>query len=266
MAFLLPAFVACLILTGIHAYLGMHVIARGVIFVDIALAQIAALGFAIASLLGYDHGSFGSYLLALGLTVVASVFFAFAKDKKIPQEAMIGVTFAFSSALALLVSSFSPHGMEQVEQTLNGNLLWVNWDEIIKIAIIYSAIGALHFIFRKPLLKMSFTHESSIKKSWKWDLLFYVSFGVIITSSVQVAGILVVFSYLIVPALVSLFFFDTIAKRLGFAWIYGVIVTTLGLALSFGFDLPSGATIVVLMGGSLFLFFIGFKILCKGNS
>ena len=147
--FLLPAFVACLVLTGIHTYLGIHVIARGVIFVDIALAQIAALGMTVALLAGFELESQTAYFFGLGFTLAGASFFAFFRDDRLPEEALIGVSFAASSALAILIADRIPHGSEHLKFILNGNILWVGWDQILKTTIIYSVLGFLHYRFRR---------------------------------------------------------------------------------------------------------------------
>src|SRR5438045_8038502 len=160
---LLPAFVASLILTGIHAYLGVHVVERGVIFVDLSLAQIAALGTTVAFLNGYDLHSGVSYFWSLGFTIVGAAIFALTKVKRetrIPQEAIIGIVYAVSAAAAILVMSKAPQETEHLKDMLVGNILAVNWYTVIKTAILYALVGLLHFIFRKQFLSVSLTVPS----------------------------------------------------------------------------------------------------------
>ncbi|MCL5123431.1 MAG: metal ABC transporter permease, partial [Deltaproteobacteria bacterium] len=188
--FLLPALLACLVLTGIHTYLGIHVISRGVIFVDIALAQLAALGMTAALLFGFEPQSQAAYFFALGATVFGAVFFAYFRDDKVPQEAVIGITFAVSSAVGILLADRLPHGMEHLKYVLAGDILWVNWAQLIKTAIIYSGIGVFHYLLRRRFLLVSTNPKEAKRrgmKIWLWDLLFYLSFGLVITSSVQMA-------------------------------------------------------------------------------
>ena len=252
--FLLPAFTACVLLTGIHTYLGIHVVKRGIVFVDIALAQIAALGMTVALWVGFDHESLWVYFFGLGFTAVASLLFSLLSDVKIPQEALIGVSFAVSSAWAILVADHIPHGAEHLKEIFSGNLLWVTWPQIIKTFFIYTGLGIFHFLFRKKFLLI--THDPAQAKSmglklWCWDLLFYLSFGIIITSSVQIAGVLLVFSFLIVPTLCSLLFFEGLRARLLFGWGIGVFVSLCGILFSLWQDTPTGPTIVA--GFGLFL-------------
>jgi len=259
--FLLPAFIACMVLTGIHTYLGIHVVKRGVIFVDIALAQIAALGMTVAFLVGFQPDTQAAYFFALGFTCLAALFFAYFRNDKIPQEAIIGVSFAVSSAVAILLADRIPHGAEHLKYILSGNILWVSWPHIIKTALIYLVIGVFHFVFRRPFLLVSTDHDEAARqglKVWFWDLLFYMSFGLVITSSVQIGGILLVFSFLIVPALCSMLFFDGLRARIFLGWAIGAVVSLAGIAASYVWDLPTGPTIVTGFGVALvFSFGIG---------
>lgn len=254
--FLLPAFAACLILTGIHTYLGIHVVSRGVIFVDIALAQIAALGMTVAFLVGFEPESQTAYFFALGFTCLAALFFAYFRHERIPQEALIGVSFAVSSALAILLSDRIPHGSEHLKYILSGNILWVSWPHIIKTAAIYLAIGLFHYVLRARFLLVSSDPDEAMRRGlrvWLWDLLFYVSFGLVITSSVQIGGILVVFSFLIVPALCSMLFYEGLRGRIFLGWSVGAATSIGGIAASYFWDLPTGPAIVAGFGIALIL-------------
>lgn len=254
--FLLPSVAACIVLAGIHTYLGIHVITRGVIFVDIALAQIAALGMTAAFLAGYHPDSMMAYLFASGATLVAAIFFTLFRDDMRHQEALIGVAFAVSSAAGILLADRLPHGSEHLKYVLNGNILWVEWDKILITAAIYAVIGLIHFLCRKPLLAISKNPDDAAKTGLKiklWDFFFYLTFGLVITSSVQMAGILLVFSFLIVPALCVSLFSDSLKTQLVFGWILGIVLSSSGVFLSYSGDLPTGATIVVVFGIALFL-------------
>lgn len=241
--FLLPALVACLILTGIHTYLGIHVIRRNIIFVDIALAQVAALGFTIASGVGFEPETTVAYLFGLGAAFLGAIFFTLFRREEFPQEAIIGVVFAISSALAILIADRIPHGAEHIKFILSGNILWVSWPQIVKTAVIYSALG-LFFIA---------AHRHFLIDSWGWDLLFYLTFGVVITSSVQIAGVLLVFAFLIVPALCSALFYQGFQKRLIFGWLLGTAVSVAGIFLSYRLDFPTGPSIVTVFGVALIM-------------
>ncbi|MEP7273282.1 MAG: metal ABC transporter permease, partial [Acidobacteriota bacterium] len=259
--FLLAPFVASLILTGIHAYLGVHVVERGVIFVDLALAQIAALGATVAIIVGMDpHGS-GSYWISLAFTFLGAAIFAFARARRgrIPQEAFIGIAYAVASAAAILLMSKATHETEHLKDMLVGNILAVSWPEVRETAILYSAIGVFHFIFRKKFLLISTNHDKAAGLGLNvrfWDFLFYASFGFVVTSSVAIAGVLLVFCYLIVPSVGAMLFADRIGPRLAIGWAMGTLVSALGCYFSVQMDTPTGATIVVTFGAALVAMFL----------
>lgn len=251
---LLPAFVACLVLTGIHTYLGLHVLRRGVIFLDIALAQIAALGITVALFFDFLPDSWGTYGVALAFTILAAALFTIIRKNKWDQEAIIGISFVVSSALAILLADRLPHGNEHIKHILTGNILWVSWPEIAKTAIIYATLGLVHFIYRKKFLAASFDPQAVLQRgAWFWDFLFYTSFGLVITSSVQMGGILLVFCFLIIPALASQMLLKKIGARILFGWIFGIAGSLGGILLSYEFDLPTGPTIVAVFGFMLLI-------------
>src|SRR5205814_2554334 len=271
LALLLAPFLASLILTGIHAYLGVHVVERGVIFVDLALAQIAALGATIAILIGMDpHGS-GAYWLSLAFTFVGAAIFAFARSRRghIPQEAFIGIAYAVASATAILAMSKATGETEHLKDMLVGNILAVSRPEVIKTAILYGAIGTFHYIFRRKFLLISIDPRRAQAEGISirlWDFLFYASFGFVVTSSVAIAGVLLVFCYLIVPSVGAMLFADRIGTRLAIGWTMGTLVSALGCYLSVQLDTPTGATIVVTFGGILVLMFFLHLIVHHGRS
>ena len=241
-------FLACLILTGIHVYLGIHVISRKVIFVDIALAQIAALGATVAFLFGFDPRSEGAYFFSLGFAVLAAIVFALTRTKRerVPQEAIIGLTFATASAAAILLADIAPHGSEHLRDLLAGSIVWVTPEQILKTAILYAVIGVFHFVFRERFLLISMRPGEAYARGINvrlWDFLFYLSFGVVITSSVQIAGVLLVFCYLVAPAVFAVTFFDDLKRRLITGWVMATVVSAVGLF--FSYDRPSGPTIII---------------------
>jgi len=258
--FLFWPFVASLILTGIHAYLGVHVVERGVIFVDLALAQIAALGATIAILIGMDPHGRGAYFLSLGFTFLGAGIFSVARTRRghIPQEAFIGIAYAVASATAILAMSKATGETEHLKDMLVGNILAVSRPEVVKTAVLYGAIGLFHYIFRKKFLLIS-TDPAQAEASGMsirfWDFLFYASFGFVVTSSVAIAGVLLVFCYLIVPSVGAMLFADKIGRRLAIGWTMGTLVSALGVYFSVLLDLPTGATIVCTFGGVLILMF-----------
>jgi zinc/manganese transport system permease protein len=268
--FLLAPFVASLILTGIHAYLGVHVVERGVIFVDLALAQIAALGATVAIVVGMDPHGRGSYWISLGFTFLGAAIFALARTRRghIPQEAFIGIAYAVASATAILLMSKATGETEHLKDMLVGNILAVSWAEVRKTAILYGAVGIFHYLFRKKFLQISMHHNDAEKLNFNvkfWDFLFYASFGFVVTSSVAIAGVLLVFCYLIVPSVGAMLFADRIGPRLAIGWTMGTLVSALGVILSVKIDTPTGATIVVTFGGVLILMFLLHLILHHGR-
>jgi zinc/manganese transport system permease protein len=250
---MLKPFLACLILTGIHAYLGLHVVERGVIFVDLALAQVAAFGATVGFLLGFGLHSTAGYFISLGFTFVGAAVFALTRLRKpiVPQEALIGIVYALSAAASILVLSQAPEGGEELKALLVGHLLFVEWAEIGKVFLLYSLIGLVHGMVRKPLLAISQNPEQAFAQGlnvrW-WDFLFYASFGFVVTSSVEMAGVLLVFSFLIVPAVCGALLAKTIGQRLIVGWVTGTLTSMLGVMASYVWDLPTGAAVVCAFG------------------
>src|SRR5437899_172491 len=254
--FLAAPFAASLILTGIHAYLGVHVVERGVIFVDLSLAQIAALGATLALLLpitGNDPHAPSVYWISLGFTFIGAFVFSTIRSRRarIPQEAIIGICYAVASAGAILAMSKATSESEHLKDMLVGNILAVSWQEVGKTAVLYGAIGAFHYIFRRKFLAISMDPKRAEAEGISlrlWDFLFYASFGFVVTSSVAIAGVLLVFCYLIVPSVAAMLYADTIGRRLAIGWTMGTVVSALGVYLSVKLDLPTGAAMVCTFG------------------
>ena len=268
--FLILPFLASLILTGIHSYLGVHVVERGVIFVDLALAQIAALGAIVAIIAGMDPHGRGSYWISLGFTFLGAAIFAFARTRRghIPQEAFIGIAYAVASATAILAMSKATGETEHLKDMLVGNILAVSKAEVLKTAVLYGAIGIFHYFFRKKFLLIS-TDTAKAEASGLnirfWDFLFYASFGFVVTSSVAIAGVLLVFCYLIVPSVGAMLFAERVGRRLAIGWTMGTLVSALGVYFSVLLDLPTGATIVCTFGAVLILMFFVHLIFFHGD-
>ena len=259
--FLAAPFVASLILTGIHAYLGVHVVERGVIFVDLSLAQIAALGATIALLTPWSNGDPHSsyvYWISLLFTFIGALVFSTIRGHKarIPQEAIIGICYAVASAAAILAMSKATSESEHLKDMLVGNILAVSWPEVGKTAILYGTIGVFHYACRKQFLAISMDPKAAEAQGISlrlWDFLFYASFGFVVTSSVAIAGVLLVFCYLIVPSVAAMLYAESIGRRLAIGWTMGTVVSALGVYLSLQLDLPTGATIVCTFGLVLIL-------------
>src|SRR5262245_43491552 len=248
---------ASLIIAGIHAYLGLHVVERGVIFVDLSLAQIASLGAAIAVWQGYDpHTDPQIYWFSLGFTLIGALIFSMVKGHgaRIPQEAIIGISYAVASAAVILTMSKATGEAEHLRDMLVGNILSVQMPEVYRTAAVYLAIAVFHFIFRHRFLEITVDHDGAVARGVAvrfWDFLFYASFGFVVTRSVAIAGVLLVFCYLIVPSVGGMLFSSRIGPRLAIGWVMGTVVSMLGMYLSVQFDLPTGAAIVCTFGAAL---------------
>jgi zinc/manganese transport system permease protein len=254
---LLP-FLECLVLVGIHSYLGIHVIKRKVIFVDLALAQIAALGTIVAFMFGISPQSTGAYVFSLLFTFIGAAVFSLTRfrKEKIPQEAVIGLIYAFAAAVAILVIDRAPHGAEHIKEILTGTILWVEWQTVAIAAAVYSGVGAFHYLFRDKFLLISNDPQGAFEKGVRvrlWDFLFYMSFGLVITISVNTAGVLLVFVFLVVPAIMAMSITDRLVHQLLIGWAAGTIVSFVGLVGSYLLDLPSGPMVVAVYGVALLL-------------
>ena len=251
---------ACLVLTGIHVYLGVHVIARKVIFVDLALAQIAALGTVIGVLLGYDAGkdTTALYLYSLAFTFFGAFVFSVTRmrSEKVPHEAIIGIVYAVTFAATILVLSKSALGPQELDHIIKGDLLWVQSQVVIKTAIIYALVGLFHFLFRRQFMAISFNSTDAGADAINvrlWDFLFYMSFGFVITSSVAIAGVFLVFSYLVIPSVAAMLLATRLSTRLALGWIGSAVISLIGVKLSWSTGLPTSPLIVVLFAVVLIL-------------
>jgi len=246
--------IACALLVLILPSLGQHVLARGVIFVDLALAQIAALGQSVAFLMGAEPHDPSTYFWSFGFTLLGAALFSFLWDREhsVLQEAFIGISFALATAATLLLLSNAPHGAEHVSGTLSGEALgWVTWKDIAIMAALYAVVGAFLFFNRRKLLLCSENPAKAREMGLsvkKWDFLFYASFGLVVTTAVTVSGVLAVFSFLIVPVVCSTLLGRRGPSRLYWAWGIAFLASVLGAGLSYAKDWPMGATIVCLFG------------------
>jgi zinc/manganese transport system permease protein len=257
----LAPLVACMVIVAIHSYLGLHVIGREVIFVDLSLAQMAALGSTVAVFAGHEPDSQVSFWYALGFTSLGAVLFSLTRSKtktRVPQEAIIGIVYVVASAAALLVADRAPRGGEAIKDILVGSLLWVGWAPIARLAVVYLLVGIFHYILRHRFCTISLDPEKAATEGWNirwWDFWFYLSFGVVITFSVPIVGVLLVFSFLVVPAAIAYQFADRWRPLTIFAWIAGMIASATGIFLSFHYDLPTGPVVVCVFGLLLILSF-----------
>lgn len=249
---------ACLLLPGLLVYLGLHIVRREIIFVDLALAQVAALGTCFGILMHYEPASWESYALSLAFTFVGAAIFTLTRTHRhrVPQEALIGIVYVFTAAFGILLLSRSPEGNEELRRTLIGEVLLVTPAQVLRTFGLYVGIGLVHWFCRKKFLAISFEPERAEAEGlvirW-WDFLFYAMFGWVVTSFVQIGGVLLVFSFLIVPAVCASFLAESLGKKLLIGWATATIASVAGLWLSFVLDLPTGAAIVCTLGAALLL-------------
>jgi len=247
---LLPAFVMSALMIVTHTYLGLHVLARGIIFVDLALAQIAALGASVAFLLGYHAHGIEAQAFAFGATLISALAFTglYRIPSKTAREVTIGCVYVVATALSLVILSQTTQGMEELKSLLNGNILWVQWTDIGLVTIAYGVLIVLHGFQRKRFYTQSFNKDSTVRPSLFLEFLFFASFAVVITLAVNIAGILLVFAFLIIPGFSASLLVGSFGVRLLLGWGLGLVGSVTGLWISFIADLPVGATVVSLLG------------------
>ena len=246
---MIPPIVAALIILSIHAYLGLHVIGREVIFVDLAFAQIAALGSTVALLMGIELGTTPSMLFALGFTLLGALLFSVTRLEKsaVPQEAIIGIAYVVASAAVILIAGLTAEGAEHLRETMTGTLIWVGWVDIWRLAGVYAVLGVFHFVMRKRFLRVTFDPENAGNVKL-WDFLFYGSFGIMISFSVEIAGVLMVFSALVIPAVIAFFYSNRFGRALLIAWGAGTVAIVGGIGTSFYLDIATGPLLVCAFG------------------
>jgi len=254
--------VACVLLPWLLVYLGLHVVRRGIIFIDIAMAQMASLGICVAVLLHLNLEGWAAFLIALGFTLLGAAVFSVTgkRASQIPQEAVIGISSVVAAAAAVLLLSRAAEGDEEIKNMLVGNILLVSPTDVWKCFALFLLVGIVHFVLRRSFLLVSFdrdgAYERGLRVRW-WDFLFYALFGLVVTSFVRIAGVLLVFSYLIVPAVCGINLARSLGKRLLIGWVVALLGGVAGLFLSFRWDLPSGAAIVCTFGALLIVISLG---------
>ena len=250
--------VACVLLPWLLVYLGLHVVQRGIIFIDIAMAQMASLGICVAVLFRLNLESWTTFAIALAFTLTGAAIFSVTgkRTSQIPQEAVIGISYVVAAAAAVLLLSRAAEGDEEIKNMLVGNILLVTPREVWERFALFVVVGIFHFVFRKSFLLVSFDRERAYRNGLRvrwWDFLFYAVFGLVVTSFVRIAGVLLVFSYLIVPAVCGINLAQRTANRLLIGWFIALLGGIGGLFLSYWWDLPSGAAIVCTFGALLIL-------------
>lgn len=247
-----------LVLAGIHAYLGFHVVSRGVIFVDLSLAQAAAFGYVVAIFAGVGEHSMIAYFISLGFTLLGALLVSLSRMKNdiVPHEAFIGIIYAGFAALSILFLAHRAEGMETVQEITNGSILTCTWTELGTISALYAAVATFHFVFRKKFFLISQDRSKAREQGINtpvWDFLFYATFGLVVTSSVHIAGVLLVFSILVIPPVIALFFASTPGRRLTIGWSIAVVGAIIGILSSLKMDLPTGPSIMVALIGLLII-------------
>ncbi len=255
LTFMGPPAAACFLLAVVFTYFGCHVLKREIIFIDLSLAQLAALGTTLAFALDLELDSSGSLALSFLFVVSGSAFFSSTRNLSIPQEAVIGIVYVVSASVALLLASQMPHGAEHLKMLLNGSILWVTWSGVLQIFCVTLLVGGLHWMKRTRFIQQSETYKNSIggeSQGGIWDFLFYVTLGLVIVFSVKTAGVFLIFTFLIIPAVCGALFFQSMAKQFIIGSILSITISLAGLILSFSLDLPTGATLVVSFGMAFF--------------
>jgi len=263
--FLAAPLTACLVLVASLGYFGLHVILRKVIFVDLALAQIAAMGTVVAFTFGHEPGSGAAFAFSLGAAILGAAIFSWtrARHERVPQEAIIGITYVVASAATILIADRAPEGAEHIKELLAGAILWVTWPTVLRDLLVFAAVGALHFAFRRTFVRISEDPEGAFDEGMKvrwWDFLFYVSFGVVITLAVATAGVLMVFTYLVAPAIVAIATSRSWPLRLAIVWTAGALASAFGLFASYNWDMPAGPAVVCVLRLLLLVFIPGHRI------
>ena len=252
-------FLACILMSSILGYLGTHVLKREVIFIDIALAQIAAVGSIAAHMAFEAHGdSPTAYLCSFSCVLLAAAFYAFVRSRifQISLEAVIGISYAIAAAAVLFLVGIAPGGHIHIQHVLSGSLLWVGWRQIIVSLVVFSAVGVCFYFIRKPIAEISNSYQKGAVKNLKvvfWDFIFYALLGVVITLSVQIAGVVVVFAYLIIPATISAVFSTRLRLQLAIVWITAIIASLGGLLFAYKYDFSIGPAIAMFLGCELII-------------
>ncbi|MEK6791789.1 MAG: metal ABC transporter permease [Deltaproteobacteria bacterium] len=251
---LIYPFIACVLLITAHAYFGVHILQRGIVFVDLSLAQFIGLGIAFSFFIG--EGDVSRQVFSLLFAVMGAAILSFSKHiskaLNINIEALIGVLYIFSLSASILVLDRTPHGLEEFKAIMNGSILWVGPVELIATFAVYSVIGLFHFVFRKRFFRLSFENSGGIL----WEFLFFLSFAVVLVKSVQMAGILQVFSFLVIPVLIGKLFTKDLKKILVLGWIIGTASSVFGLGLSYLYDLPAAPLIVASLSMTFFMLLV----------
>ena len=261
LSFMVQAFMAALITGAVLSYLGVHVVGRGIVFVDLALGQISSLGVAFAAFIGTGLTS-----IPLIFTLAGALLMSFIniRDKRLKQEAIIGILYAFASALTVLFISKTPHGDSDIQEVLFGNILSVSWKQISTLGIVFGIIALLQLVFISKFFGLTKSFENGenhlIGLFNIWNFLFYISIGLAIVFAVKINGVIPVFSFLIIPAVSAIMLTKNNTAVFIIALVISVLASFFGLNFSFHYDFPAGSSIVAILGG-MFILASGYKML-----
>jgi len=265
LGFMTQAFVAAVIIGLLLSYFGVHVVGRGIVFVDLALGQISSLGVAIAAYMDTGHT-----WIPIAATLVGAFLLSLIKikDTRLKQEAIIGIIYAISSAVTVLLISKSAHGDSDIQEVLFGNILAVSWDQIITILIVFGLLTVFHAIFRKQFFAITEKYKQDrgdeVGIFDVWNFLFYISIGLAIVFAVEVGGVIPVFSFLIIPSVCGIMLSKSTALVIFNALIVSVLGAFFGLNLSFHYDFPAGSSVVAVLG-LLFILISAYNVLSSST-
>jgi zinc/manganese transport system permease protein len=256
--FLSAPLAAIIILAAILSYFGNHILTRGIIFIDIAVAQIAALGTMIGLLLGFAEESLNVRMISYIFTIIIISVFALTKFKKqiISQEAIIGIIYCLALGIAMLLAEKIPGGSNFISKTITGNLLWVTWKSVFSCLLIIIIIAVIHLVFNKQFTRISETKNGLPYSLWKtrsYELLFYITFSIVIVKAVPIGGIFFVFTLLIAPAATATLFTDNWKKRMIWSWVIGIAGSVAGMYISYTLNISNAPAIVSLLGLIVFI-------------
>lgn len=264
LSFMVQAFIAALITGAVLSYLGVHVVGRGIVFVDLALGQISSLGVAFAAFIGTGLTS-----IPLIFTLAGALLMSFIniRDKRLKQEAIIGILYAFASALTVLFISKTPHGDSDIQEVLFGNILSVSWGQISTLGIVFGIIALLHLVFFNKFFGLTKSFENGenhlIGIFNIWNFLFYISIGLAIVFAVRINGVIPVFSFLIIPAVSAIMLTKNNLAVFIIALIISILASFFGLLFSYKKDFPAGSSIVTILG-VMFILTSAYKLLSSG--
>ena len=247
--FIFSALKVSILMGLLLSYLGVHVVGRGIVFVDLALGQISMLGVAFANFVEKDPT-----VISIVFTMVGAFLLSFVnvKDKRLKQEAIIGIVYAVACAATVLLISKAPHGEADISEVLFGSLFTVTTTQIEVMALVFGAIGVVHIVFRKKFFELTEKFENHqvehIGVFNLWNFLFYLSIGLAIVLAVRAGGVIPVFSYIVVPPVAAILLTRKKTGLVFIAMALSVVGSFFGIYFSTHFDFPAGSSVVAILG------------------